>query len=268
MRRAVAELEEFASARQTTYSSSHQVARTSHGWKSGPLTEPRGERRRSSFRLSLGVVGETLPVDENARFITDDPCIVAGGHHGDVPRAIVHLLAIVHYNLHSAGNEVPQVRRLATPGARNRLHVLRPLPARLERRTTNRPPFEVDQLELALTILEWPSLVGGLETLADQTGHDRLLTSSRDIHVALVSQCGRGPRVAPSPGIVYRLCEWSSRPSRRLPGGSRVRAAISAALQIVRGRGVPRRSTTRLVARRVVVGRRADAAAGDGAGHG
>src|SRR3954465_10538413 len=100
------------------------------------------------------------------------------------PGAVVHLLAIVHHDLHPAGNEVPQVWRLATLGARNRLHMLRPLPARLERRTTNRSPFEVDQLKLALTVLKWPSFIRGVETLADQTGHSRLLTSSRDVHVA------------------------------------------------------------------------------------
>ena len=50
--------------------------------------------------------------------------------------------------------------------------------------------------------------------------------------------------MTPSPGVVHRLCEWSSTPRRQLPGGSRVRAAISArSVQVVRGRGVHRRST-------------------------
>src|SRR5689334_362395 len=35
---------------------------------------------RTLYRLSLGVVGETLPVDDHARLITDDPRVVSGSH--------------------------------------------------------------------------------------------------------------------------------------------------------------------------------------------
>src|SRR3982750_1116099 len=111
--------------------------------------------------------------------ITDDPRIMAGCHHGKVPWAVVHLLAIVHHNLHSAAYEVTHMCLLTTVGARNRLHMLRPLPARLEGRTPNRPTFEVDQLQLPLTVFEWPRLLRRVEALADQTSHDGLLTSSR-----------------------------------------------------------------------------------------
>src|SRR4051812_20675660 len=126
---------------------------------------PTRQLSRSLCRLSFRVVGETLPVDDHARFITDDPCIMAGGHHGKVAWAVVHLFAIVHNNLHSAADEVAHMCRLAAVGARNRPHMLRPLPAWLEGRTPNR--------------------------------------ATRDIDVVLVTECGRDPRMAPSDGVVH-----------------------------------------------------------------
>src|SRR3712207_8768389 len=50
--------------------------------------------------------------DVYARFITDDPRIVAGCHDRKVPWAVVHLLAIVHHDLHSAAKEVTHMCRL------------------------------------------------------------------------------------------------------------------------------------------------------------
>jgi hypothetical protein len=52
--------------------------------------------------LALRVVGEPLPVDDDARLISDDPSIMARCHGGEVTRDVLHFLAIVHHDLHPA----------------------------------------------------------------------------------------------------------------------------------------------------------------------
>ena len=53
-------------------------------------------------RSALGVIAETLPIDDDARLIADDPSVMARCHSCEVAGAILHFFAIVHHDLHPA----------------------------------------------------------------------------------------------------------------------------------------------------------------------
>ncbi len=84
--------------------------------------------RRARLALTLGVVDEALPVDDDARLVADDPCVVTGRHHREVSGAVFHLFAVIHDDLHPPRHEIAEVRGLTAVGLRDRLDVLRPLP--------------------------------------------------------------------------------------------------------------------------------------------
>ena len=71
----------------------------------------------------LGVVGESLPVDDYAIFVADDPRVVPRRHDREVARPVLDLLAVVHHDRHATGDEVARVRGLAAVGAGDRLDV-------------------------------------------------------------------------------------------------------------------------------------------------
>ncbi len=57
---------------------------------------------RSPNLRGLGVVGETLPIDHDARLVADDPHVVPRRHDREVAGPVLHLLAVVHHDLHPA----------------------------------------------------------------------------------------------------------------------------------------------------------------------
>jgi len=118
-------------------------------------------RQAASFSLPLrlvrfGVVVDLAEVDEDTRLVTDDPGVVPGSDVNCVTRAAFAFAAVIHQNVHPSRHHIAEVRRLATVGARDRLHVLRPTPTRLEHTTTNRPRAEIDQTHPAVTDLAEP----------------------------------------------------------------------------------------------------------------
>src|SRR6266581_3576610 len=116
---------------------------------------------------ALGVVREALPVDHHAGLAADDPCVVPGRDHGEVARAELRLLPVVHDDLHPAGYEVAHVRRLAAFGLRDRFDVLGPLPARLERCPADGARLDVDEFEFARAGFEQARLLRRVQALAD-----------------------------------------------------------------------------------------------------
>src|SRR5260370_41645354 len=95
-----------------------------------------------------------MPVDRDAWFVADDPGIVAWCHDREIAWAELHLLAVVHDDVHPTRDEVAHVGGLTAVRLRNRLHVLRPPPARQERGAADGTCFEVHQLELTRAIFE------------------------------------------------------------------------------------------------------------------
>ena len=85
------------------------------------------------------VVAGAEPVDDDHRLVADDPGVVAARQRGDVAGAGDELGAVVHADREPPAHVVLEVRRLAAVGAGDRLHVVRPAPARL-RRPAGRPP--------------------------------------------------------------------------------------------------------------------------------
>src|SRR5918911_823955 len=100
----------------------------------GTGIEPGGSVKRveadalRAFRVSL----ESAEVEEHAALALD-PGVVAGRHVERLARADVQLAAVVHPDGHRALENVADVLDLAAVGAAQRLHVLRPAPAGLER---------------------------------------------------------------------------------------------------------------------------------------
>ena len=77
--------------------------------------------------------------------------------HHEVTGAELGFLPVVHDDLHTPGDEVAHVRRLAAIGAGDGLDVLGPLPAGVEGGSPNRAAVEVDQFELARSVFEGPN---------------------------------------------------------------------------------------------------------------
>jgi hypothetical protein len=65
----------------------------------GLLTQP---TRRAHALLALGVIRNTLPVDKNARLVSDNPSVMPRRADHDIPRAKLHFLAVVHDDLHAS----------------------------------------------------------------------------------------------------------------------------------------------------------------------
>jgi len=121
--------------------------------------------------LAFGVVGETLPVDYDARFVSDDPCIMPRCHDSKISRSVLHLFAVVHDDLHPARNEVPHVGRLATVGVGNGLDMLGPLPTGLKRSPADGATLNIDYFNFPHALLEGPSLLWRVKTHSNQSGH-------------------------------------------------------------------------------------------------
>src|SRR5712692_1021766 len=121
--------------------------------------------------LALGVVSEALPVDDDAGFVADCPRVVSWGHDSEVSRAELHLLAVIHDDLHPARDEVAHVSGLAAVGLGNGLDMFRPLPSRLEGRAADCSGFEIHQFDLALAVMKRPGLLRRIKALSYQSGH-------------------------------------------------------------------------------------------------
>src|SRR5882724_3397481 len=123
-------------------------------WRTAGRSAPSGESD------AFGVVRHSLPVDDNAGLVTDDPGVVSRRADHEVSRSEPGFFAAVHDDLHAPGEEVPHVGRLAAGGAGDGLDVLGPLPPRLEGRPSDGTALEVDQLELPGARLERTHFLG------------------------------------------------------------------------------------------------------------
>src|SRR3712207_9375954 len=90
----------------------------------------RGRAYRALFLLR--VYRRDAEVDHFARFVAHDPGVMARLDTNDVARTSFTLGSVVHHDLHPPGKHVEEVRRLTAFGTCDRLHMLGPLPARLE----------------------------------------------------------------------------------------------------------------------------------------
>src|ERR1700687_1056995 len=109
---------------------------------------------------AFGVVGDALPVDHHAGFVADDAGVATRRGEHEVAGPELHLLTVIHDDLHAPGDEVAHMGGLAAVGLGDRLDVRGPFPAGFERRATDGCAGEVDQLHLAHAGLEGPDLVG------------------------------------------------------------------------------------------------------------
>src|SRR5579884_1384389 len=125
-------------------------------------TKGRGWPRRSA---GLGVAAHAGEVDDHARLISDGPPIVARGDGHDVPGTELELGAVVHAHPLAPGYDIAEVGSLAAVGAGNRLHVLGPLPSRLERGPTDHSAAHLHDLDVAAPVFERSPFVGGVEAL-------------------------------------------------------------------------------------------------------
>lgn len=70
-------------------------------------------------------------VDDLARLVTDDPCVMAGRDDGRVAGVHLELVAVLHDEAEAPGHDEQLMRGSAQIRADDRLHVIRPSPSRL-----------------------------------------------------------------------------------------------------------------------------------------
>lgn len=115
----------------------------------------------------FGVVGEPLPVDHHARFVSLYPRVMSRGHGGEVARSIIHFFTVVHNDLHPAGNDVAYVGCLAVLRFSDRFYMFGPALSRQECGAADGARLQVNKLELARTTLEGAGLLGRIKALAN-----------------------------------------------------------------------------------------------------
>ena len=95
-----------------------------------------------------------LPVDRDDGLVTDHPGVVTRRQRGDLAGTTVDFGAVLHHHVDPPGDLVLLVRGHAQFGARDRLDVLGPLPARLHGDPTNLGPSgQVQQFQPPLLTL-------------------------------------------------------------------------------------------------------------------
>src|SRR5215207_1032712 len=133
---------------------------------------PRSADRWAGPASALRVLRVAAEVDGDAGLVADRPGVVPRSDRRDVTGPDVGLGAVAHRDVHPAGDDVHQVRRLAAVGAGDRLDVVRPSPARLERAVEDRVAVDGDDGRLAV-LGERPCLVRRLDALDLQRPHHR-----------------------------------------------------------------------------------------------
>src|SRR5450759_4882094 len=124
----------------------------------------------------LGVVGHTLPVDEHTGLVAVDDSVVSRRGDHEVSGAELLRRPVVHRHRHPPGHDVGHMRCLTRLRTRDRLDVLRPPPARVERSATHGAGFGVDNLQLSFSRLEGASLTTvNRNSRQATTGHTKLL---------------------------------------------------------------------------------------------
>src|SRR5690349_7491438 len=94
-----------------------------------------------------------------------------GRDDAEVARAELLFLAVVHDHVQPTRDGVAEVRRLATIGLGDWLHILRPAPLRQKCPATNGTRLRIHQLDLAGAVLEWPDFFRCVQALADHPCH-------------------------------------------------------------------------------------------------
>src|SRR5262249_37507829 len=124
-----------------------------------------------------GVALQAAEVEQHAGVLADDPRVVPRRHVEGIAGAELTLAAIVHPQRHAPLEHVADVLDLARLGARDRLHVLRPAPAGLERTPADRVSVQIYELDAALAADELPYLVRALKAFAGERCHRDLLSA-------------------------------------------------------------------------------------------
>ena len=125
-------------------------------------------RPRCGSSRGLRVPAEPAEIEQHARLGALGPGVVPGRHVERLARREGVLGAVVHADGHAARDHVADVRDLAAVGAGQRLDVVGPAPARLERPPPDRTAAEVHQVHPAVRG-ERPHLVRSFEPLRLET---------------------------------------------------------------------------------------------------
>src|SRR5436305_7563889 len=115
------------------------------------MTRVRSIARTLEGHLFLGVVlHRRAEVDTDVRVVAHDPAVVASRDVVGVTGPGLELSAVVHLDVDATRHHVALVRNLTRVSAGDRLHRLRPPPARLERRPSDHDAADCRDLQLAL----------------------------------------------------------------------------------------------------------------------
>src|ERR1700694_3289376 len=109
------------------------MTRTRSAGTPPPTARNDTDRGRPGGGSGLRVVARAVPVDQHNPFVTDDPGVVSRGQRGDIAWPRLEFGAVGHADVEHTGGVILEVRGLAQLGAGDRLDVLRPAPARLQR---------------------------------------------------------------------------------------------------------------------------------------
>src|SRR5665213_1074166 len=134
------------------------MTRTRNASPPPPTARNDTDRGRPGGGSGLRVVARAVPVDEHNPLVTDDPCVVSRGQRGDIAWMRLEFGAVGHPDVEHTGGVVLEVRGLAQLSAGDRLEVLRPPPAGLQREAAYHAAANVHQFEHPL--LERAHLVG------------------------------------------------------------------------------------------------------------
>src|ERR1051326_2392473 len=113
--------------------------------------------------LCSDIPARVLEIEEDAWLISYNPGIVPWRGYRNITRSQIIYCPVVQHCAKVAGNDIGEMRPLATVRPGNGPHMLGPLPARLTGHSDNGHITKVDDLHLCL----WRSahLVGSVETL-------------------------------------------------------------------------------------------------------
>src|SRR5215212_10195804 len=127
------------------------------------LQSPCGERAdNDSDLLALCVLTDFSEVDHDTGLIADYLGVMTRRDSDDVTGADLGIAPVVHVDLHSSREAVPEVRDLTRVGLRYRFDVLGPTPAGFEGAKADGMTGDMHHLRLAVS-LERTRLVRGLE---------------------------------------------------------------------------------------------------------
>src|SRR5829696_921345 len=119
--------------------------------------------------LGVGLSGLALEFERHERLVAEHPCVMPRVDPVRVARTKIELAAVGGRDVQPAGDDVPEVCRLAALPADHGLDALRPPPSRLRLQPRYRGPPKVDNAHSGL--FRAACLVGAVHALGLDAGH-------------------------------------------------------------------------------------------------